>query len=213
MRFCVFFVCVMVCLGVACPSFADDTATLQKAWETYNIGHYKETMTLLQPLASNGNATAQILVGRCYENGLGVPQNMETAAKWYALAAEQNNPQAMVLLGYCYEHGLGVPKDTAKTVSLMEGAANKGSAEAQFNVAMYYNLGKYGKAKDFNASFAWAKRSADQGYAEAERYVGACYENGIGTPVDLALAKEWFAKAAKKGLGKEGTIVQKHALP
>ncbi|MBO4369113.1 MAG: sel1 repeat family protein, partial [Desulfovibrio sp.] len=88
-----------------------DQATLQKGWEAYNIGHYKETLALLQPLAVNGNATAQVLVGRCFESGLGVEQDLETAVKWYSLAAEQGDPQGLLCLAYCYENGIGVEKD------------------------------------------------------------------------------------------------------
>ncbi len=214
MKTVVHFLCAaLLILTFALPVFADDTETLQKAWTAYNVGRYKETLTLLQPLAANGNPTAQVLVGRCYENGLGTAQDLETAAKWYTLAAEQKDLQGMVQLAYCYENGLGVPKDTAKTVELMKKAGEANSAEAQFNVAMYYNKGQYGLPKDFKESFSWAKRSADQGYAQAERFVGACYENGIGVSADKALAKEWYDKAQAKGLGREGTIVTKQSMP
>ncbi|MBQ7585401.1 MAG: sel1 repeat family protein [Desulfovibrionaceae bacterium] len=181
-------------------------AILKKAWEAYNIGHYKETLNLLQPLASDGNAVAQILVGRCYENGLGVAQDLPTAAKWYQLAAEQNNDQAQVFLGYCYEIGMGVAKDPAKTVELMTKAAKAGNAEAQFNLALYASKGLYGVKKDHKESFAFALKSAKQGYAQAERFVGACYEFGVGVEANADLAKEWYAKARAKGLEPEGNI-------
>ena len=209
---CIVFVAFFV-LASALPVIAGDQETLQKAWTAYNVGRYKETLTLLHPLAQNGNPTAQVLIGRCYENGLGTSQNMETAAKWYALASEQNDVQGTVQLAYCYENGLGVPKDTTKAVALMKKAAEANSAEAQFDMAMYYNAGQHGLPKDFKESFAWAKKSADQGYAQAERFVGACYENGIGVSADQALAKEWYAKAQAKGLGREGTIVTKQTMP
>ena len=50
---------------------------LDDAWTAYNIGQYQKVLQLVQPLASDGNARAQIILGRCYENGLGVPQDME----------------------------------------------------------------------------------------------------------------------------------------
>ena len=58
--------------AVAADSKADKT--WQEAWTAYNIGQYKKTLRLLQPLASDGDARSQVLLGRCYENGLGVPQ-------------------------------------------------------------------------------------------------------------------------------------------
>ena len=185
---------------------AEPQEILQKAWVAYNVGHYKETITLVQPLAEAGNATAQILLGRCYESGLGVSQDLEAAVKWYRAAAEQKDSQGQVLLAYCYEIGIGVPKDPEKTVALMTAAAEAGNAEAQFNIALYYSKGLYGTKRDFKQSFAWAEKSAKQGYGQAERYLGACYEYGAGVEQNAALAKEWYTKARAKGLEPEGNV-------
>ena len=84
--------------AVAADSKADKT--WQEAWTAYNIGQYKKTLRLLQPLASDGDARSQVLLGRCYENGLGVPQDLATAFKWYMLAAEQNDAEAQTLVAY-----------------------------------------------------------------------------------------------------------------
>lgn len=180
--------------------------TLDEAWTAYNIGQYNKVVKMVQPLASDGNPRAQVLMGRCYENGLGVPQDMETAAKWFRLAAEQNYAEAQVQLGYLYELGAGVPKNDTAVVDLMSRAANAGNAEAQFNLALYRSQGRYGFAKDPDQAFVWAKRSADQGFAQAQRYVGACYEFGVGVPVNPSEAAVWYSKAAAQGLEKEGNI-------
>lgn len=179
---------------------------LDEAWTAYNIGQYNKVVKMVQPLASDGNPRAQVLLGRCYENGLGVPQDMETAAKWFRLAAEQNYAEAQVQLGYLYELGTGVPKNDTAVVDLMSRAANAGNAEAQFNLALYHSQGRYGFAKDPDQAFVWAKRSADQGFAQAQRYVGACYEFGVGVPVNPSEAAVWYSKAAAQGLEKEGNI-------
>lgn len=78
----------MVQAAAAVPSAATGKI-LQEAWTAYNIGEYKKTLRLVQPLAGDGNPRAQVLLGRCYENGLGVPQDLAVAAQWYQLAAEQ----------------------------------------------------------------------------------------------------------------------------
>ena len=180
--------------------------TLDEAWTAYNIGQYNKVVQMVQPLASDGNPRAQVLLGRCYENGLGVAQDMETAAKWFRIAAEQNYAEAQVQLGYLYELGAGVPKNDTAVADLMSRAATAGNAEAQFNLALYYSQGRYGFAKDPDQAFAWAKRSADQGFAQAQRYVGACYEFGVGVPVNPSEAAAWYSKAAAQGLEKEGNI-------
>ena len=180
--------------------------TLDEAWTAYNIGQYNKVVQMVQPLASDGNPRAQVLLGRCYENGLGVTQDMETAAKWFRIAAEQNYAEAQVQLGYLYELGAGVPKNDTAVADLMSRAATAGNAEAQFNLALYYSQGRYGFAKDPDQSFVWAKRSAEQGFAQAQRYVGACYEFGVGVPVNPSEAAAWYSKAAAQGLEKEGNI-------
>ena len=180
--------------------------TLDEAWTAYNIGQYNKVVQMVQPLASDGNPRAQVLLARCYENGLGVPQDMETAAKWFHLAADQNYAEGQVQLAYLYELGAGVPKNEAAVADLMSRAASAGSAEAQFNLALYFSQGRYGFAKDQDQAFAWAKRSADQGFAQAQRYVGACYEYGVGVPVNPSEAAAWYSKAAAQGLEKEGNI-------
>ena len=155
--------------GRARPPLQPRRQDPQEAWTAYNIGEYQKTLRLIQLLAGDGNPRAQVMLGRCYENGLGVPQDLAVAAQWYQLAAEQNYSEAQVLLAYCYEVGAGVPKDPRAVVTLMTRAAKSGNAEAQFNLALYYSQGMYQTAKDQKESFRWAKLSADQGYAQAER--------------------------------------------
>lgn len=189
---------------------------LDEAWTAYNIGQYKKVLQLVQPLALDGNARAQIILGRCYENGLGVPQDMEMAAKWFRLAAEQNNSEAQILLAYQYELGVGVPKNDAALVDLMTRAANAGNAEALFNLALYHGQGKYGYAKNPVESFRLAKIAADKGYAQAERYVGACYEFGVGVAENKAEAQIWYGKAKAQGLEVEGNVfnfVHEYSMP
>lgn len=182
---------------------------LQEAWTAYNIGNYKKTLRLIEPLAGDGNARAQVMLGRCYENGLGVQQDLGVAAQWFQLAAEQNDSEAQVLLAYCYQVGAGVPKDPRQVMNLMTRAAESGNAEAQFNLALNYSQGLYGAPKNEKESFRWAELSARQGYAQAERFLGACYEYGFGVTADPAQAQAWYARAAAQGLAREGSIFNK----
>lgn len=185
---------------------ADADRILNEAWTAYNIGNYKKTISLITNLAGDGNPRAQVMLGRCYENGLGVEQDSAVAAQWFQLAAEQNDSEAQVLLAYCYQIGAGVPKDPQQVMNLMTRAAEAGNAEAQFNLAMNYSQGINGAPKNEQESFRWASLAANQGYAQAERFLGACYEYGFGVNGNPQLAKEWYARAAAQGLAREGSI-------
>lgn len=189
---------------------------LQEAWTAYNIGNYQKTLRLIEPLAAGGNARAQVMLGRCYENGLGVWQDLGVAAQWFQLAAEQNDSEAQVLLAYCYAVGAGVPKDPRQVMSLMTMAAESGNAEAQFNLALNYAQGLYGAPRNKQESFRWASLSAQQGYAQAERFVGACYEYGFGVTADQTQSQAWYARAEAQGLPREGSIfstVSQYSMP
>lgn len=196
-------ICMFPLSGFAAPT---EQQILDDAWTAYNIGNYKKTLALVQPLANEGNPRAQTILGRCYENGLGVNQDMAVAAQWFQLAAEQNYSEAQVLLAYCYEIGSGVPKNPQQVMNLFTRAAEAGNAEAQFNLALNYSQGLYGAPKNEAQSFYWADLAAKQGYAQAERFLGACYEFGFGIPANQELASEWYQKAEAQGLSREGSI-------
>lgn len=207
--------CLAACLALyltfaaqtlAAGESASAANILNEAWTAYNIGNYKKTIELVQPLAGEGNPRAQVLLGRCYENGLGVGQDMAVAAQWFQLAAEQNDAEAQVLLAYCYEIGAGVPKNPQQVMNLMTKAAKAGNAEAQFNLALSYSQGINGAPKNERESFRWASMAASQGYAQAERFLGACYQYGFGVNGNMELANEWYAKAAAQGLSRDGAI-------
>lgn len=68
-----------------------------------NLGMYLCTLTnrlseaiqLLEKAADQGNSNAQVNLGKAYYEGKGVPQNMETAAYYFGLAAKQGNQTAI----------------------------------------------------------------------------------------------------------------------
>ena len=57
--------------------------------------------------------------------------------------------------------------------------ANRGDAEAQFNLALCYDEGK-GVAIDQAEAVRWYRRAADQGDASAQHNLGVCYSQGTG---------------------------------
>lgn len=188
------------------PSTPEQDKILAEAWTAYNIGNYKKTISLITNMAADGNPRAQVMLGRCYENGLGVKQDLAVAAQWFQYAAEQNDPEAQLLLAYCYQVGAGVPRDPQQVMNLMSRAAEAGNAEAQFNLALNYSQGLNGAPKNEQEAFMWAQKSASQGYAQAQRFLGACYQYGFGVNGNQQLANEWYAKAEAQGLSRQGSI-------
>jgi TPR repeat protein len=62
-------------------------------WEdgmaAYNRGDYVPALRLFRPLAEQGNAKAQKVLGVMFRKGQGVPKNFVRARMWFALAARR----------------------------------------------------------------------------------------------------------------------------
>ncbi|MCG8687297.1 MAG: caspase family protein, partial [Desulfobacterales bacterium] len=78
--------------------------------------------------------------------------------------------------------------------------AEWGDPVAQFEVGELYYCGcKYDISKNYKQAAAWYRKSAEQGYAEAQNDIGFLYEKGLGVEKDYFQASGWYRKAAQKG--------------
>src|SRR6185312_6629683 len=73
-------------------------AALAGPWEdgmaAYNRGDYAPAMQLFRPLARQGNAKAQAIVGAMYRKGQGVAKSSAHAFMWLSLAAARGDAAA-----------------------------------------------------------------------------------------------------------------------
>jgi uncharacterized protein len=102
----------------------------RKAEKYFAAGNYSKALDEAKPLAEQGDARAQFLIGLMYALGRGVPQSYSTSAKWYRLAAGQGLATAAYNLGLAYYNGLGVPKDYVTAYMWMNVAATNGNQAA-----------------------------------------------------------------------------------
>lgn len=119
-------------------------------------------------------------------------------------AAEGGDVAAQLELGLKYS--IGSITDWKEAVKWFGEAAEKGNAEAQ------YNLGKMiienrGARKEGTVAVKWLNKAAEQGNADAQLLLGHIYNGDYGpdfdegtevTP-DPAAAKMWYGKAAENG--------------
>ncbi len=75
----------LVLVLVAAPAWAD----VQAGVDAYEKGDYATALKEWRPLAAQGNAAAQALLGMMYEEGQGVPKDYVQAYMWLSLAAAQ----------------------------------------------------------------------------------------------------------------------------
>src|SRR5258708_35079332 len=74
-------------------------------------GKLEKAFALFLKAAKKGDPEAQNMLGKCYENGIGVRKNELDAAVWYKKSAGYGYPDGQNNLGNCYLHATGVEKD------------------------------------------------------------------------------------------------------
>ena len=79
---------------------ASDDALFRKGKAAYENGSFSQAYGLIRPLAENGHAEAQLILGELYNAGKGVAQDNATAVVWFRKAAEQGNVDAQLMLGH-----------------------------------------------------------------------------------------------------------------
>lgn len=65
----------------------------------YEENKYAAALKILKPLAENGHAEAQLVLGDMYNIGKGVRQDNSQAIHWYRESAAQGNEDAIQMLG------------------------------------------------------------------------------------------------------------------
>lgn len=89
----------------ACFIANSSLADLKTALEFEENGDFKASVRELKSLVQDGNAEAQAKLGRNYELGLGVNEDMKQSIKLYRLSAVQGNPESLIHLATLYISG------------------------------------------------------------------------------------------------------------
>jgi len=136
-----------------------ESGSYEDGMAAYYRGDYETALKHFRPLAKQGNAGAQWVLGRMYYNGQGVLGNDAEAAKWYRKAAEQGNEWAQSFLGYMYE----IRRDYAEAVKWYRKAADQGFIGAQFALGMMYAKGLGILPLDLVLAYMWLSLAAAHG--------------------------------------------------
>lgn len=160
-------------------SFERYLAHLRATGETGRVLKYrKESMNARwAKIYTDGPPDAQYRVGISYRQGIGVPRNDKTAAKWQKRAADKGHFGAKAALANMYVKGEGVKKN--------QPAAKK----------LYYEAAKFGETLARDVILAEAKA----GLVWAQLSLGYLYETGQGIKKNLREAEKCYAQAAKSG--------------
>jgi len=161
-------------LQVIAKSERNQRVALANALQSAGIDETPSGLDLLHSLADKGEPTAQLLLALIYHGGLfkgeDFPRDPTIAEKWFARYAEYAVP-----------------------------AAERGDANAQWNLSSYYQSGLGGFPMDETETVKWLRKAADQGHIESQQNLAILYQTGRGVQQDKAEAVRWFRKAAEQG--------------
>jgi TPR repeat protein len=87
---CIALLTVAICVGASGAA----AGPLEDADAAIKRRDYATAARIIRPLAEQGDANAQYVLGVYYENGLGVPQDRVKAYMWLSLAASQGRENA-----------------------------------------------------------------------------------------------------------------------
>ena len=116
----------------ACGQEADVSAqTFEDGMAAYEREDYSTALSIFQPLADQGNASAQFNLGEMYHNGRGVQADFFEAFRWYRLAAEQGHMEAQFQVGLGYVSGTSGQRDHVEARRWLGMVAEQGHERAE----------------------------------------------------------------------------------
>ena len=121
-----------------------------------------------------------------YRVGYRIPKDLEQAAVWARMAADQGDAFGQSILGEMYANGEGVRPDLKQAISWIRKAAEQGARSAQYQLGVMYLQGR-GIPQDYLQAYAWISVAVANGYNE--------YEAADGYKTDYAIRSRELAAA------------------
>jgi TPR repeat protein len=125
----------------------------------------------LRQAAAQGDARAQLALGRMYATGDGMQENLVEAATWTRQAADRGHARAQTALGFLHRFGRGVLENHQEAVKWNRMAAEQGQATALLTLGDMYVKGE-GVLEDYVHAYAWYILAATQGKEQAFKLKG-----------------------------------------
>lgn len=155
--------------------------------------------TLLSQRSDNATKSAfdAMLVGDCYENGIGAAKDYTKAAEFYSLAAALGSIDGMRQAGIGYLNA----KDNSKALQYFEKGAAKGDFTCEYWAGKML-MGGMSVPTNKQQGVVYLLKAAEGGMPAAQTEMGTLYADGDGVTKNLKQAAEWYRKAALQGNAK-----------
>lgn len=124
--------------------------------------------------------------------------------------SEQESVNAQEILGWCYRYGACIGEDeinSEEAVKWFQKAADRGHAEAQYELGFCYSCGD-GVKKNNEEAVKWYRKAAEQGHSEALRDLGFALVS-LG---EYEEASKCFKKAGLIGTARQDPVEEAETL-
>src|SRR5262245_59925618 len=182
--------CAFAILNFAIVTAGSD---LEAGKRAYRQQDYATALKEFSPLAEQGNAEAQLGLGKMLLLGQGVLRDPEQAVKWLTASALQGNAEAQFFLGSYY---LLPHRDVAAGAKWLRLSAEQGNQDSQLLLGKAYLQGDKDLPRDLVQAEMWLRLAAKNnlGFYETELRTA----EGQMSPPEIArgkaLAEAWKRK-------------------
>ncbi len=179
--------CAVAILLGASFSAGADLASAKRAYEQKDFaGAFKEFTSL----ADQGNADAQLFLGKMYLTGEGVLKDPDQAIKWFKASGEQGNADAQFFLGSIY---LLPHKNVAEGLKWLRLSADQGNQDAQLLLGQAYTNGNQELRRDPVQADMWLRLAAENNlpFYRAQLVSAERRMNSVQIAKGKALAAAW----------------------
>ena len=168
---------------------------------------YAKAAECFRLAAGLGDTNAMLMLGECYEHGIGVGKDLQAAEMWRDRSASHADVwladrQENHYLSGGPSRGLD-PDDDAGVVAAYRRDAERGDAWGQYKLGRCSQYGFDGQEPDdteadrrFREAVASWRLAAEQGDAEAQYQLGRCCGHGFGVTPDDGEMVKWYRLAA-----------------
>jgi len=158
----------------------------------------KKAIDWLTRSAESGNTQAQFLIGKMYHEGYVVAQDHQFAKDWLDRAASNGHTEAINLLSIIDTIYNSANIVRHNSIDELTEDANKGNADAQYELGMHYKNGSYNddQKPDAKQAIFWLSKAAENGDLLAMKELSEIYSKGLlGVEKDTEKARYWLTKS------------------
>ena len=161
-----------------------------------NLG---EAVRFGEAAGAKKNVVALVNLAQAFTGGVkGVPANRDKAIAYLKQAGALGFPLVDINLSNIYGGIDGLPPDHVKAFEIRKVLADKGDADAQTYIGVWYFLGQ-GVAKDTAKAFDYLSRAAKGGSTRGMYELGCLYYDGDVVAKDIMKALSLWRQAAVQG--------------